>query len=134
MFLMQQTQVQSTNKHTVASAYHFNKRDDSSFKMEVALFINSHYWLNTINRTKRETKNLNGTHGYTLKKGAHSTANVMQLRYLLLINRNARMYTFIYTIYSGVQCKTTTQFVLLTNPAVSHFCQPIVDSRWDRIE
>lgn len=35
----------------------FSKRDDSSFKMEVALFINSHCWFNISSSTNREANN-----------------------------------------------------------------------------
>lgn len=43
---------------------HFNEGDDRSFKMEVALFLNNHYWYNTSSGTDKEAN----THGYMLMK------------------------------------------------------------------
>lgn len=61
---MHETHTQTTNTHSVR-AWDILIEEMTAFKMELALFINSHYGFNTSNSTYREANNLHSPHSYT---------------------------------------------------------------------
>lgn len=54
---------------------HFNKEDESSFKMEISLFINSHSWFYTGSGKGSEANNLSETHAFQSKYYTAFTIN-----------------------------------------------------------